>query len=523
MVAAPGGDRVAAWEGARVRVIELAGYAARELTLDTDDADLVFAGDCLLVAARKGAATWLRRIGLADLAGRDDERIDGAARLAAGHGATAILLANSGATLIPSPPAPRTTLPDAVGPVRAIVPVDRGAYVVATAERTLSWDPGRPVLASRLAIPLTARACGPCGQLRSLWVLTDAGDLEIHRVSDGRIQRIALPGPAGDVWSHPLSSWLIARVRDRLYRVSLATLQVDAFDAAPVAAQALVVAGLEAALLQDTPDGIQRVYVAGARPDRPLDRRAPPSVLAAPVDGEDARWREVSGLLIATSRPARLPTPVAPVAPIAPVAEAPAPPDWRHQLVAWSAHALAGGLTRHPAGELDGLAAAQKLGSVATRQLAILYGRWLAGEGHGIPAANLARAAPGDDSWREALGAGALVERGLARFRRGWLHLTAATADHLDGRPRRAIALDWEPRPPSSRGLSRVVTEAPSTAAAELAREIGAALHVSGTLARARQEAGLIGVTLVSATDSVEIRVHGWESIILVTGTGKPV
>jgi hypothetical protein len=513
MIASPSGDRIAAWEGSRVRVIELPGYATRELALDGDDADVTFAGDSLLVATRRSEATWLRRIALADLTGRDDERIDGAARLVPGHGASAVLIAGGAATVIPVPPAPRSVLPELLGPVRFALPVDRGAYLVVAGDRTLSWDPGRPALPSRVAIPPTAHACGTCGQLRSIWVLTDGGDLEVHRVSDGRIQRVALPGPASEVWAHPLSSWLVVRVRDRLNRVSLATLQGEALDAAMPAAQVMVVAGVEASLIQDTADGIQRVYLAGARPDRPLDRRAPAVVVAAPSDPEAARWRDVTGLLIGKRATWTPPVPAP-----QPEREPAPPPDWRHQLVAWSAHALGGAFTRHPAGPIDALATALELGAVAARQLAILYGRWLAGEGRGVAAAALAHAAPGDDAWREALGAGVLAERGLVRFRRGCLQLSAAVADHLDGRPRQAIALDWEPRRPTSRGLQRVTGEAPEI----LARETGSALHVAGTLRRARSEAGVIGVTLIT-TSEVADPLRGWESIIVVTSPGKNI
>ncbi|MBA3538590.1 MAG: hypothetical protein H0T79_03100, partial [Deltaproteobacteria bacterium] len=272
MMVAPDGREVAIWHNNDgVRLVELATHTTRTLAV-LGEIDVAFVGDDLLVRNASG----LRRFDRATLTCRHDEPLATGARLFGGLGAYAVVTTGDATTQLEADPTRRTTIPcDPV--VRWVHPGDQGTLVLVGATAVAIWDRTQPatVRASALRIPDGARASGTCGQLRSMWFLTERGTLEVQRIADGRARAVEVPGSVSEVWSHPLSSWLVVRVDDQLHRLTLATGRSEPFASDIPPAQAIVLEGLEAHLLQDTTEGVHRVNIAGTRPDRVEARRAP--------------------------------------------------------------------------------------------------------------------------------------------------------------------------------------------------------------------------------------------------------
>ena len=427
---APDGRRVAVWGAGRLSVVEPATWSTRALEIG-EISGAVFAGGELLIASPADGATCLRALDAVELAPRGELRVAGTARVAAGHGADAILIAG-GVERIRTGPLRCEPVPAPAG-VDRVLAIDGGRYLLGAGVRTWIWDPAAADApgAAPLALPEDLLDAGVYAQRRELWALTRDGGLELRRIVDGRGHRPALPGPASRVWSHPLSAWLVVRIADELYKLHATTGTCEALGVALGRAHVLHAEGINACLWRQTDEGLDSIDIASTHPTRPEARRAPPGVASA---AEDRPWSEATELL--TGAGPRAPAPPAPPAP----ARVPAPAlpasidDWRRGLVAWSAEVLAGATPPTPATPVTQLAARLGLPPSSARILAILYGRWLAGEGfQGVAAVLLAAAssAPTEDAWAEAVGRGPLSRHGLVTCRGGRLRLTRAAADRL--------------------------------------------------------------------------------------------
>lgn len=420
------------------------------------------------------------------------------------------------------------------------------------------WTPSqrRPTARLGLALPPDVTGLGVTLRNSALWMASGQPMIQTARISDGRIVTLRLGSVPRHVTGHPGSSYLLAELDGRPVAINLALRQLEPLDPGPgtiigqtvgadriarvvvrlgdrVVATALGGDGaLATALVEPAPAATTVGPTAPSpRPDTAVITTPPRAV--TPV-GRPATRTEVGSTgadeatttataptsptatastsatatvsTSATAPTATAPTSATATAPTSPsaiaaVAPSPVPSvptsmgpsPWRAELVAWL---RAGDGAPVPTAVTHALAptiARAGLAPAAAALVAAGYGSWLLGDGAtGAPIATLASAC-GD--WREACGAGAVAALGLMSWDRGRARLEPALGEFLDEqRPRGVTVIGAGPPGPPPAG----VHELEPGESAELADRHGAVALGGADVARARLEAWLRGLALVT-------------------------
>jgi hypothetical protein len=435
LAASPGGTWIARRVGARVAVLAAGGLAeVGALDLPTDDADLAFAGDQLVVVLR-GALGELVLCGAggAEVVARAE--VDGGARLAAVTGSRLALVVGPHRSMVVARCQPRAVaLAPAAGSelVDDVVGLDGDRLLVASAKKLEQWDAvaGRAVARMALPLPPPPRVLGAARG--AVWAATAGGDrVWVFRLSDGRpfehrLGAKLIGGADGAASAGVAGAGVGASHRESPHIVfaterGLVRLHVFTHETAPLPGAD---GRRTVALCQTVIDGAPALFAAAA--DGAVWRIGDEDAVSAPPAAVPAAAPVPVPVPAEGSEPIAAPAPFpAPVPAPSPV-PTPAPPaahQWRAELARWD------GTGPPPPAPAPLIAEVQ---GAARRALVLLYGAWLRGTPE-VPIARVAEVAGGDTGWDEALGTGELGRRGWIHIAGGRVALRHEVARQLDG------------------------------------------------------------------------------------------
>jgi hypothetical protein len=367
-------------------------------------------------------------------------------------------------------------------PVQLAAAAPEERLLIAARDQVECWDPALRRALYRLNLPVSKpRQAGFAARRRLLWVAS-AGQIEVFRFSDGRLQlRVELGRRFLAAAGHPESPRLVVALAPdggepelEEFDLALQERRELRLEGTPAAfcliegeAPELVTAAADGRLAhrslpklgtQEAPHSATNRGKPRATPQPAVGGGAPPKAPAPDRGAPD--WRSRLGKSpaatsavrerVAVSDDDREVTGEYQEPPTQPRALADGRRSWRDRAVGWAERALAGSAEeasslldeRSPIGDL---ARRFELDSRAVAALALLYAGWLNGEGrHGLPAAHVARtlarlepdasSRPDDEAcWSEALGRGTLGREGLAHAHGGRIRLRAAVGRFLDG------------------------------------------------------------------------------------------
>jgi hypothetical protein len=461
IAASPNADWLAVRHGDRLSLVAADTLeVTAAIQLDTGDADLAFAGApaqlLVLVRAADGPPE-LRLYNPPSLDAVSAVEIPAPAHLAAITGPRAGLISGSPANLVIARCAPRALLAqpaDLGGQLDLLIGLERNQLLAVTPKRLEIWDAvsRRAMLRLNLTLPPPPRIGGAAEG--HVWIGQPGGkSVIVYRMSDGRTYELPLGGALRAGASDPNTPHVVFATSTGLVRLNALTRTAQTIGLPPTAAIAVAAPKGHAVLFGVNDDGVAwRLPLTTVAPEPapapkpgmswPRPRAAAPEVPVAPT----------AAAPVPIAPAAAAPVPVAPpaAAPVAPILAPPAPPllapvaastdpeaAWREQLVDWTRAALRSDpsalatdpprATGTPLTDLDA-----DLGPHARRVLALAYGAWLTGA-PALAIATVARAAGGDDAWREALATGELGLRRWLEVDAGRVQLTRPTARFLDG------------------------------------------------------------------------------------------
>jgi hypothetical protein len=295
------------------------------------------------------------------------------------------------------------------GGVPGVVGPGPECFVVALPGMLEEWDLQARIPKRRLKLSRMASVAAVGGRESIAWCVWQDDRARIDTfpfAALGQPRTHELPEPISKVATDPRSDLVVCVGADtgRIYVIDLDGMRgmriVGASGIARPESVALVIGGAEGVLVAQ--DKRPLAYVAlGAEP--PIRRKSEPAPLAAPIDGP--------------------PTTVSLAAPFAaPFADA---RDWRYELVEWARNPSS---EPPPAPAISHLLSRLELSPVLRSAVALLYGKYLAGEDGAAPV-DVARVARG---WAEALGRGELAARGVVVHSGARVRLAPAVVKALD-------------------------------------------------------------------------------------------
>lgn len=514
LAASPDGQWVAARRGEVVSLLAGgAGAPVGKVDAGTDDVDVAFLGDMLVVVVRNVAPrVMLYQVPSLEVVGRHD--LAAPMRIVATTAARIVLGAPESKKLVIVRVAQDTLAAQTVdldGPLDFAVGLDRDQLLVGVQRKLEVWDAlaGRPVTRMQLALPPPPRTVGAAQG--HVWVTRPASDdLLVYRLSDGRAFRHVVGGTPADIVASHASPIVVVGTAHALVRVHCTAHAVTILEApwtpgTPLA-QLVERDGLSILGLADGQVEPWRVPVAGngAPP-------IPPPPAEEPLDPDPAWVRPVER--------AGTPPPVSTTAAIPTLKGATKSSHaWREALAAIGAKLVEGGSPELVAAlddsELADLADRLLLSQRSIRALIALYGLYLVGE----PALSIADLAHVLGDWSEPLGAGELGALAMLDRARGRVALRPEVTDLLDGARPRAIRLAHGPS--SSKPASKPIIKPQVSGAWRYAREGKSDIELEAFLA------GMFGRIAVIEGDPdraiLEARLRGATAVAFHPPPHKP-